>query len=50
MRGHLVPRLDFYRVNFDNFMRPHRKLHNLSPDDFEHRFGLNGIQKPGTNV
>ena len=35
----------------------HKKLHNLkmrgsasSPDDFEHRFGLDGIQKTGTNV
>ena len=37
-------------IEFYNSMRPHRKLHNLTPDDFEHRFGLNGIQKPGTNV
>ena len=35
----------------------HKKLHNLkmrgsasSPDDFDDRFGLDGIQKPGTNV
>ena len=27
-----------------------RRERNLSPDDFEHRLGLNGIQKPGTNV
>ena len=35
----------FYRS-----MRPHRKLHNLSPDDSERRWGLDGIQKPGTNI
>ena len=45
-----ILRLDFYSVNFYNFMRLHRKLYNLSPDDFERSFGLNGIQKPGTNV
>ncbi len=37
-------------IEFYNSMRPHHKLHNLSPDDFEHRFELNGMQKPGTNV
>ncbi len=37
-------------IEFYNSMRPHRKLHNLSPDDYEDRFGLNGIQKPATNV
>lgn len=51
MRGwRLVPRLNFYSVNFDNFMRPHRKLHNLSPDDFEPSFVLYGIQKTCANV
>lgn len=44
MRGRLVPRLDFYRVNFDNFMRLHCKLHNLSPNDFEHHRGLMGYK------
>lgn len=24
--------------------------HNLSPDDSERRWGLDGIQKPGTNI
>lgn len=37
-------------IEFYNAMRPHCKLHNLSPDDFEDRFGLDGIQKPCTNV
>ena len=45
-----ILRLDSYSVNFYNSMRPHRKRHNLSPDDFEHSFGLNGIQKSSTNV
>ena len=40
-----ILRLDFYSMNFYNSMRPHRKLYNLSPDDFERSFGLNGIQK-----
>ena len=30
-------------IEFYNSMRPHRKLHNLSPNDFERSFGLTGI-------
>ena len=32
-----------FTIKFYNSMRPHRKLHNLSPDGFEDRLGLNGI-------
>ena len=46
MRGvRLVPRLDSYCVNFYNSMRPHRKQHKLSLNDFKRSFGLYGIQK-----
>ena len=33
-----------------NLPQTHRKLHNLSPDDFERSFGLHGIQKPVTKI
>ncbi len=37
-------------INYYNSIRPHRKLHNLSPDAFERSYGLVGMQKSGSNV
>lgn len=35
-----MPFLQFVK----NLSQTHRKPHNLSPDDFEHSFGVHGIQ------